>query len=178
MSRVGKAPVAIPSGVTVTVNPGEVAIKGAKGEMKYKTSTDVTVEVKDGKVLVHPRDKNNKRSRTLWGTTRNQLNNMVEGVSKGFTVKMEIQGVGYRAAADKNYLTMALGYSHEIKYAIPQGIEIKCEKPTSIAVSGFDKKLVGQVAAEIRELRKPEPYKGKGIRYENEYVRRKEGKKK
>jgi large subunit ribosomal protein L6 len=103
---------------------------------------------------------------------------MVEGVSKGFTVKMEILGVGYRAAADKNYLTMALGYSHEIKYAIPAGIEIKCEKPTSIAVSGFDKKLVGQVAAEIRALRKPEPYKGKGIRYENEYVRKKEGKKK
>lgn len=178
MSRVGKAPVAIPSGVTVTVNPGVVAIKGAKGEMKFPTSTDVTVEVKDGKVIVLPRDKNDKRSRTLWGTTRNQLSNMVQGVSAGFTVKMEIQGVGYRAAADKNYLTMALGYSHEIKYAIPQGIEIKCEKPTSIAVSGFDKKLVGQVAAEIRELRKPEPYKGKGIRYENEYVRRKEGKKK
>lgn len=178
MSRVGKAPVAIPSGVTVTVHPGVVAIKGAKGEMKFPTSTDVTVEVKDGKVIVMPRDKNDKRSRTLWGTTRNQLNNMVEGVSKGFTVKMEIQGVGYRAAADKNYLTMALGYSHEIKYAIPAGIEIKCEKPTSIAVSGFDKKLVGQVAAEIRSLRKPEPYKGKGIRYENEYVRRKEGKKK
>ncbi|MCE2927171.1 MAG: 50S ribosomal protein L6 [Rickettsiales bacterium] len=178
MSRVGKAPVAIPSGVTVTVNPNEVTIKGAKGEMKYKTSSEVSVEVKDGKVLVLPRDKNSKRSRTFWGTTRNQLRNMVEGVSKGFTVKMEILGVGYRAAADKNYLTMALGYSHEIKYAIPAGIEIKCEKPTSIAVSGFDKKLVGQVAAEIRALRKPEPYKGKGIRYENEYVRKKEGKKK
>lgn len=178
MSRVGKAPVAIPSGVTVTVNPGEVTVKGAKGEMKYKTSSEVSVEVKDGKVTVLPRDKANKRSRTLWGTARNQLNNMVEGVSKGFTVKMEILGVGYRAAADKNYLTMALGYSHEIKYAIPAGIEIKCEKPTNIAVSGFDKKLVGQVAAEIRALRKPEPYKGKGIRYENEYVRKKEGKKK
>ncbi|MDX2112750.1 MAG: 50S ribosomal protein L6 [Alphaproteobacteria bacterium] len=178
MSRVGKAPVAIPSGVTVSVNPSEITVKGAKGEMKYKTSPEVSVEVKDGKVLVLPRDKNNKRSRTFWGTTRNQINNMVEGVSKGFTVKMEILGVGYRAAADKNYLTMALGYSHEIKYAIPAGIEIKCEKPTSIAVSGFDKKLVGQVAAEIRALRKPEPYKGKGIRYENEYVRKKEGKKK
>jgi len=178
MSRVGKAPVAIPSGVTVSVNPSEVTVKGAKGEMKYKTSSEVSVEVKDGKVIVLPRDKSYKRSRTFWGTTRNQINNMVEGVSKGFTVKMEILGVGYRAAADKNYLTMALGYSHEIKYAIPAGIEIKCEKPTSIAVSGFDKKLVGQVAAEIRALRKPEPYKGKGIRYENEYVRKKEGKKK
>jgi large subunit ribosomal protein L6 len=178
MSRVGKAPVAIPQGVTVTVGSGEVAVKGAKGELKYKTSAEVSIEVKDGKVQVLPRNKSDKRSRTLWGTTRNRISNMVEGVSKGFTVRMEIQGVGYRAAADKNYLTMALGYSHEIKYAIPAGIEIKCEKPTSIAVSGFDKTLVGQVAAEIRSLRKPEPYKGKGIRYENEYVRQKEGKKK
>lgn len=178
MSRVGKAPVAIPSGVTVTVGAGEVAVKGSKGELKYKTSSEVSVEVKDGKVVVTPRDKRNKRSRTLWGTTRNRINSMVDGVSKGFTVRMEIQGVGFRAAADKNYLTMALGYSHEIKYAIPAGIEIKCEKPTNIAVSGFDKALVGQVAAEIRALRKPEPYKGKGIRYENEYVRQKEGKKK
>jgi len=103
---------------------------------------------------------------------------MVKGVSAGYTVKLEIQGVGFRAAADKNYLTMALGFSHEIKFSIPAGIEIKCEKPTSIAISGFDKKLVGQVAAEIRSLRKPEPYKGKGVRKEGEYVRSKEGKKK
>ena len=129
-------------------------------------------------MLVLPRDKANKRSRAFWGTMRNQINNMVIGVSDGYTVRLEIQGVGFRAAADKQYLTLALGFSHEIKYAIPAGIEIKCEKPTSIAVSGFDKKLVGQVAAEIRELRKPEPYKGKGVRYENEYVRIKEGKKK
>ena len=164
--------------MTVTVNAGEVVVKGGKGEIKYKTSPEVSVEVKDGKVLVLPRDKSDMRSRTFWGTTRNRISNMVTGVSAGYTVRMEIQGVGFRAAADKNYLTMALGYSHEIKYAIPAGIEIKCETPTSIAVSGFDKELVGQVAAEIRALRKPEPYKGKGIRYENEYVRRKEGKKK
>jgi large subunit ribosomal protein L6 len=177
MSRVGKQPVAIPSGVTVTVGADEVAVKGGKGELKAKTSSEVTIEVKDGKVWVRPASKST-RARTMWGTLRNQINNMVEGVSKGFTVRMEIQGVGFRAGADKNFLSIALGFSHEIKYAIPAGIEIKCEKPTSIAISGFDKKLVGQVAAEIRALRKPEPYKGKGVRYENEYVRQKEGKKK
>jgi large subunit ribosomal protein L6 len=178
MSRVGKKAVAIPSGVTVTMNGPDLAVKGAKGELKTKITPDVTVEVKDGKVLVMPVDKKDKRSRTMWGTTRNNINNMVEGVSKGFTTRMEIQGVGFRASADKNYLTIALGFSHEIKYAIPAGVEIKAEKPTTLAITGFDRKLVGQVAAEIRSLRKPEPYKGKGVRYENEYVRKKEGKKK
>ncbi len=178
MSRVGKQPVAIPSGVTVTVNSGEVAVKGSKGELKTKIVPEVTVEVSGSNVIVLPVNKEDKRSRAMWGTTRNQLNNMVEGVSKGFTVRLEIQGVGFRAAADKNYLTLALGFSHEIKYAIPAGIGIICEKPTSVAISGFDKRLVGQVAAEIRNLRKPEPYKGKGVRYEGEYVRQKEGKKK
>lgn len=178
MSRVGKNPVALPSGVTVNVTGTDVAVKGAKGELKMKAPPEVTIEVKDGKVIVSPRDKNNQRARAMWGMSRNVIRNMVEGVSTGFTRRMEIQGVGYRAAADKNFLTLALGFSHEIKYAIPAGIEIKCEKPTSIAVSGFDKKLVGQVAAEIRALRKPEPYKGKGVRYEGEFVRKKEGKKK
>ncbi len=177
MSRVGKQPVAIPSGVTVTVNGLDVAIKGGKGELKTSVAPEVKVEVKDGKVWVLPINKT-ARARAMWGTYRNQINGMVEGVSKGFTVKMEIQGVGFRAAADKNYLTIALGFSHEIKYAIPAGISIVCEKPTLLSVSGFDKRLVGQVSAEIRALRKPEPYKGKGIRYENEYVRMKEGKKK
>lgn len=177
MSRVGKLPVAIPSGVTVNVNGLEVAVKGSKGELKATVAPEVAVEVKDGKVWVHPHAKTN-RGRAMWGTWRNQINNMVEGVSKGFTVRLEIQGVGFRASADKNYLTMALGFSHEIKYAIPAGITITCDKQTAVIVSGFDKKLVGQVAAEIRSLRKPEPYKGKGIRYENEYVRQKEGKKK
>jgi len=177
MSRVGKQPVAIPSGVTVSVNGSDLAVKGAKGEMKIRLAPEVTVEVKDGKAWVHPVSKAT-RARTMWGTYRNQLNNMVKGVSAGYTVKLEIQGVGFRASADKNYLTMALGFSHEIKFAIPAGIEIKCEKPTSISISGFDKKLIGQVAAEIRSLRKPEPYKGKGVRKVGEYVRTKEGKKK
>ncbi|MFW0776399.1 MAG: 50S ribosomal protein L6 [Rickettsiales bacterium] len=178
MSRVGKSPVAIPSGVTVTVANDEVAVKGSKGELKMKTSPEVNVEVKDSNVIVLPRDKADKRSRAFWGTTRNQINNMVVGVSEGYTKRLLVQGVGFRAAADKQYLTLALGFSHEIKYAIPEGIEITCDKQTTIIISGFDKKLVGQVAAEIRSLRKPEPYKGKGVRYENEYVRQKEGKKK
>lgn len=177
MSRVGKQPIAIPSGVTVSVTGSDLAVKGAKGEMKIRLAPEVRVEVKDGKAWVHPVSKAT-RARTMWGTYRNQLNNMVKGVSAGYVVKLEIQGVGFRASADKNYLTMALGFSHEIKFAIPAGIEIKCEKPTNIAISGFDKKLVGQVAAEIRSLRKPEPYKGKGVRKEGEYVRQKEGKKK
>ena len=177
MSRVGKQPVALPSGVTVTVNGLDMAVKGSKGEMKMKLAPEVQIEVKDGKAWVHPISKS-KRARTMWGTYRNQLNNMVQGVSQGYTVRLEILGVGFRAAADKNYLTMALGFSHEIKFAIPAGIEIKCEKPTNISISGYDKKLVGQVAAEIRSLRKPEPYKGKGVRKEGEYVRMKEGKKK
>ena len=178
MSRVGKQPVAIPSGVTVTVNSGEIAVKGGKGELKAKLAPEVTVEVSGSNVIVLPINKDDKRSRAMWGTTRNQVNNMVEGVSKGFTVKLEIQGVGFRAAADKNYLTLALGFSHEIKFAIPDGVSIVCEKPTAVAISGFDKRLIGQVAAEIRSLRKPEPYKGKGVRYEGEHVRKKEGKKK
>jgi len=177
MSRVGKQPIAIPSGVTVTVTGSDLAVKGSKGEMKIRLAPEVKVEVKDGKAWVHPINKAT-RSRTMWGTYRNQLNNMVKGVSTGYTVKLEIQGVGFRASADKNFLSMALGFSHEIKFAIPAGIEIKCEKPTSIAITGFDKKLVGQVAAELRSLRKPEPYKGKGVRKEGEYVRMKEGKKK
>lgn len=178
MSRVGKHAVAIPAGVTVTVGSGEIAVKGSKGELKAKLASEVTVTVADSKVIVLPVNKEDKRSRAMWGTTRANVNNMVEGVSKGFTVKLEIQGVGFRAAADKNYLTLALGFSHEIKFAIPNGISIACPKPTEVVISGFDKKLVGQVAAEIRALRKPEPYKGKGVRYEGEYVRQKEGKKK
>lgn len=178
MSRVGKQPVAIPSGVTVTVNPTEIAVKGSKGELKAPLTSLVKVEVKDGNVLVLPVNKEDARSRAMWGTTRNNVANMVQGVSAGFTTKLEIQGVGYRAAADKNYLTISLGYSHEIKYAIPAGIAIAVEKQTSIAITGFDKRLVGQVASEIRALRKPEPYKGKGVRYADEQIRRKEGKKK
>jgi large subunit ribosomal protein L6 len=178
MSRVGKQPIAIPSGVTVTVNPTEIAVKGGKGEIKAPLTSEVKVEVKDNKVLVMPVDKDNARSRAMWGTTQRNVENMVKGVSAGFTKTLEIQGVGYRASADKNYLTIALGYSHEIKYAIPAGVTIAVDKQTSIAVSGSDNRLIGQVASEIRALRKPEPYKGKGVRYAGEYIRRKEGKKK
>lgn len=178
MSRVGKLPVKIPSGVTVNVNGYEVVVKGAKGELKQRFTPEVSVEVKDGVLFVAPKNKKVKRERAMWGMYRNLFNNMVQGVSKGYSKNMEINGVGYRAAADKQTLSLSLGFSHEIKYAIPAGIEIKCEKPTSITVMGIDKGLVGQVAAEIRALRKPEPYKGKGVRYEGEYVRQKEGKKK
>jgi large subunit ribosomal protein L6 len=178
MSRVGKQPIAIPSGVTVTVNPADITIKGSKGEIKAPLTDVVKVEVKDGKVLVLPVDKNNARSRAMWGTTRNNVANMVQGVSAGYTRKLEIQGVGFRANADKNFLSISLGFSHEIKYAIPEGITITVEKQTAISISGNNKQVIGQVASEIRSLRPPEPYKGKGVRYEGEYVRKKEGKKK
>lgn len=178
MSRVGKQPIAIPSGVTVTLNPTEIAIKGGKGELKTPLTAEVKVEVKDGKVIVLPVNKNNPRSRAMWGTTTRNVANMVKGVSAGYSKTLEIQGVGYRAQADKNYLSISLGFSHEIKYAIPAGISITVDKQTSITIAGFDKRVVGQVASEVRALRKPEPYKGKGVRYANEYIRRKEGKKK
>lgn len=177
MSRVGKYPVAIPSGVTVSVSGRDVAVKGSKGEMKFTFEPEIEVEVKDGKAWVRPRS-NSKRARALWGLSRRHIGNMVQGVANGFSVDMEIQGVGFRANADKQYLSLSLGFSHEIKYAIPEGIAVKVDKQTAITISGMDKHLVGQVASEIRELRKPEPYKGKGVRYTTEYVRRKEGKKK
>jgi len=178
MSRVGKQPVAIPSDVTVTVSGGQVAVKGGKGELKMKTPAEVTFEVKEGKAWVKPVNKGSKRARAMWGMSRNILNNMVTGVSQGYTRRLEIQGVGYRAAVDKGLLTLSLGFSHEIKYAIPPGITVQVDKQTAIVISGADRQLVGQVAAELRQLRKPEPYKGKGVRYDNEVVRRKEGKKK
>ena len=177
MSRVGKKPIAIPSGVTVTVTGRDVAVKGGKGELKFKLAPEVNVEVKDGKAWVKPINKA-ARSRAMWGTSQRQLTNLVEGASKGFSRNMEIQGVGFRASADKNFLTLALGYSHEIKYAIPAGIEIKCTKPTEVVITCSNRDLVGQVAAEIRTLRPPEPYKGKGVNYQGGYIRRKEGKKK
>ena len=178
MSRVGKNPVEVPSGVTVDIKDMVVTVKGSKGELKQSYNNEVTIEFKDGQIVVTPRNKNDNRSRAMWGLYRALIANMVKGVTDGFTKKLEIQGVGFRAAADKQFLTLNLGYSHDIKYAIPEGIEVKCEKPTLVAISGIDKELVGQVAAEVRALRKPEPYKGKGVRYEGEYVRQKEGKKK
>jgi len=177
MSRVGKNPVAIPQGVTVDVAGGVATVKGKLGTLKLPISKDVTVSVKDGKVLVEPQGET-QQSRIMWGTTRANLRNMVDGVSKGYSKALEINGVGYRAAVQGKNLQLQMGYSHDVLYPIPEGITIKCEKPTSVTISGFDKQKVGQVAAEIRAVRPPEPYKGKGIKYDSEHILRKEGKKK
>jgi large subunit ribosomal protein L6 len=177
MSRLGKLPVEVPASVTVNIADTHIAVKGPKGELKTLITGDVNVTFDDGKVWVKPAN-DSKRSRAMWGTVRSNVNNLVQGVTSGFTRDLEINGVGFRAAVAGNVLTLFLGYSHEIKYIVPAGIEVKCEKPTAITISGACKQRVGQVAAEIRALRKPEPYKGKGVRYSGEYVRMKEGKKK
>ena len=177
MSRVGKHPVVVPSGVDVAVVGREIKIKGKLGELTAVLTDDVIIDIGDGHVTVTPANQG-KRARSMWGTSRSLINNMVTGVSEGFKVELEIQGVGYRAAVAGKTLTLQLGYSHDIVFPMPDGISIECEKPTQIVVSGIDRQRVGQVAAEIRQFRKPEPYKGKGIRYLGEWVRRKEGKKK
>jgi large subunit ribosomal protein L6 len=177
MSRVGKNPVSIPQGVTVDVASGVATVKGKLGTLKMPITSEVDVSVKDGKVWVKPL-REDQRSRVMWGTTRANLRNMVEGVSKGYVKNLEISGVGYRAAVQGKNLQLQMGYSHDVSYPIPEGITIKCEKPTSIQITGFDKQKVGQVAAEIRGVRPPEPYKGKGIKYDAEIILRKEGKKK
>jgi large subunit ribosomal protein L6 len=177
MSRVGKNPVTIPSGVNVDVAGQTVTAKGKLGTLKLVVSNEVTASVEDGKVWVKPKS-DTARARTLWGTTRALVNNMVNGVSKGFTVNLEISGVGYRAAVQGKSLNLQLGFSHEIQFPIPEDVKISCEKPTAITISGADRQRVGQVAAVIRGFRKPEPYKGKGIKYDTETIRRKEGKKK
>jgi len=177
MSRVGKNPVSIPQGVTVDIAGGIATVKGKLGTLKLPLTKEVEVSVKDGKVWVKPVN-DNTQSRVLWGTTRANLRNMVEGVSKGYSKALEISGVGYRAAVQGKNLQLQMGYSHDVLYPIPEGITIKCEKPTAVLISGFDKQKVGQVAAEIRAVRPPEPYKGKGIKYDTETILRKEGKKK
>lgn len=177
MSRVGKHPVTLPSGVTAEVKGHAVSVKGKLGNLVLKFPPEVSVEVKDGKVVVTPHG-TSKRARMMWGTTRNNINSMVKGVTEGFKEVLEIEGVGFRAAVQGKDLVMQLGFSHEIKYHIPEGITIKAEKPTVISIAGFDKQKVGQVTAEIRAMKKPEPYKGKGIKYQGERIRRKEGKKK
>lgn len=177
MSRVGKNPVTIPQGVTVDVAGGVATVKGKLGTLKLPITKEVDVSVKDGKVWVKPADETGQ-SRIMWGTTRANLRNMVEGVSKGYSKSLEINGVGYRAAIQGKNLQLQMGFSHDVTYPIPEGITIKCEKPTAIQISGFDKQKVGQVAAEIRAVRPPEPYKGKGIKYDAEHILRKEGKKK
>ncbi|MCI0756436.1 50S ribosomal protein L6 [Teichococcus vastitatis] len=178
MSRVGKYPVTVPAGVTVAMKDGVVSAKGKLGELTLPVVTDaVEVAVEGNQVSVKPLG-SDRRSRTLWGTTRSLINGMVTGVSTGFSKSMEITGTGYRAAVQGKELVLNLGYSHEIRYPMPEGIKITCERPTAIKVEGIDKQAVGQVAAEIRGFRGPEPYKGKGVRYTDEVILRKEGKKK
>jgi large subunit ribosomal protein L6 len=177
MSRVGKNPVAIPKGVTVEIANRVVKTKGKLGELSLSTGDQVDVSLEDGQVLVKPAN-DSKQARIMWGTVRAIVRNMVVGVSEGYTKQLEINGVGYRAAVQGKVLQLQLGFSHDINYPIPADIAIKCEKPTSITISGANKQRVGQVAAEIRAFRKPEPYKGKGIKYASETIRRKEGKKK
>lgn len=178
MSRIGKNPVPIPSGVNVAVAGQTINIAGKLGKHSLTVPPDVTVAVSEGKVVLTPREMS-KRARSLWGTTRALVASGIRGVSTGFTANLEINGVGYRANLDGKSLNLQLGFSHDIKFPIPEGITIKVgEKQTTIAITGADKQKVGQVAAEIRALRKPEPYKGKGIKYDAEHIRRKEGKKK
>jgi len=177
MSRVGKKPVAVPSGVTATVTGQTVRMKGAKGELSFLVPDEVTVAMENGAVAVNPRDET-KTARAKWGMSRAQVANLVEGVTKGFERKLEINGVGYRAQVAGKVLKLSLGYSHDVEYPIPAGIAIATPKPTEIVVTGIDKRQVGQTAAEIREFRSPEPYKGKGVKYSNEFIFRKEGKKK
>lgn len=183
MSRVGKLPVIIPDGVKVSVADGVVSVEGGKGKLNLPLTDYVSVEVNDNEILVNPVNET-REARAMWGTTRSNISNMVEGVSKGFEIKLELVGVGYRAQVTKKHLNLFLGYSHNILYELPEGIEIKCDKQTNLTISGYDKQQVGQVAAEIRSIRKPEPYKGKGVRYIDrpgkgpERVRSKVGKKK
>ena len=177
MSRIGKHPVTIPQGVTVEVAGQTVTAKGKVGTLKLALSEEVTAAVADGKVVVTPRTET-KRARVHWGTSRALINNMVAGVSKGFATSLEIEGVGYRAAVQGKNLVLQLGFSHDVVFPIPSDIKITCDKPTSINISGADRQRVGQTAAVIRAFRKPEPYKGKGIKYVGEAIRRKEGKKK
>ena len=177
MSRIGKYPVEIPQGVQVAVAGGMLTAKGALGELKLRLTDHVETVVDDGKITVTPRTEE-RQARMMWGTTRALVASMVRGVSTGYEKSMEITGTGYRAAVQGGNLELSLGYSHPVRYAIPDGIRITCERPTAIKVAGVDKRLVGQVAAEIRGFRGPEPYKGKGIRYSDEQIRRKEGKKK
>ncbi|MDJ1257467.1 MAG: 50S ribosomal protein L6 [Candidatus Midichloria sp.] len=178
MSRIGKLPITVDSSVQVMLKDNHLKVQGKNGALEKVFAKEVNLSFADGKITVQPIDKNNMRARAMWGLSRTLISNMVKGVHEGWTERLEMTGVGYKATVSNGILVLSLGYSHDIMYAFPKGIEIKCEKPTSISISGADKQLVGQVAAEIRQLRKPEPYKGKGIRYATETIRRKENKKK
>ena len=177
MSRIGKKPVQMPQGVTATVSGQTVTAKGPKGELNFVVNDEVLVKFEDNQIAVEPRDQT-KSARSKWGMSRTQIVNILQGVKDGFEKKLEISGVGYRAAMQGKNLQLSLGFSHEVVYQTPQGITISVPKPTEITVSGIDKQQVGQVAAEIREYRPPEPYKGKGVKYAGEKIVRKEGKKK
>ena len=177
MSRVGKKEIVIPEGVEVHVSDAMVAVKGPKGELTAQLHEQVAVETKEQHIIVTPRQEN-QEARSLWGLTRSLINNLIVGVTEGFEKKLELNGVGYRAQLQGKTLKLSLGFSHDINFALPEGVEVAVPSPTEITVSGIDKQKVGQVAAEIRSYRTPEPYKGKGVRYEGEYVFRKEGKKK
>ena len=177
MSRIGKKPVPVPSGVTANVEGQTVKVKGPKGLLSFVVPDEVSVKLEDGKVQVDPRNET-KRARSMWGTSRTMVANLVTGVTKGFERKLEITGVGYRAAVQGKNLQLALGYSHDVLYPIPEGIQIATPKPTEITITGMDSQKVGQVAAEIRAFRPPEPYKGKGVRYAGEKIELKEAKKK
>jgi large subunit ribosomal protein L6 len=177
MSRIGKRPVDLPSGVEAKVSGQTVEVKGPKGTRSFTATDDVDLAVADNAVTVTPRG-SSKRAKQQWGMSRTQIQNLVTGVTSGFKKELEINGVGYRAAMQGNTLKLNLGYSHEVNFEVPAGITVTCPKQTEIVVEGADQQLVGQVAANIREWRKPEPYKGKGIKYKDEYIFRKEGKKK
>ncbi len=177
MSRIGKKPVAVPSGVTATISGQTFEAKGPKGQLSFVLNELVIAEMTDDGIKVDPRDDSND-ARALWGTSRTMIENLITGVSAGFEKKLEITGVGYRAQLQGKNLQLALGFSHDVIYAVPEGIQIAVPKPTEVVVSGIDKQRVGQVAAEIRKYRPPEPYKGKGVRYAGEFIVRKEGKKK
>ncbi|GGW31833.1 50S ribosomal protein L6 [Gemmobacter lanyuensis] len=177
MSRIGKKPVALPNGVSATVNGQTVEVKGPKGTRSFTATDDVSVALNDGAIVVTPRG-TSKRARQQWGMVRSMVENLAVGVTTGFKKELEIQGVGYRAAMTGNVLKLSLGYSHEVNFEVPAGVTVTAPKQTEIVVEGIDQQLVGQVAANIRDWKRPEPYKGKGIRYKDEFVFRKEGKKK
>jgi large subunit ribosomal protein L6 len=177
MSRIGKKPVAIPDGVTATVDGQTVTAKGPKGELKYVANDEVLVAMEEGAVSVQPRDQS-KDARSKWGMSRSMIQNIVDGVKDGFERKLEINGVGYRAAMQGKNIQLSLGFSHEVVYQVPEGVTAATPKPTEIVLTGIDKQQLGQVASEIRKFRSPEPYKGKGVKYAEETIIRKEGKKK
>jgi len=177
MSRIGKRPIPVPDAVTATVDDQHVSVKGPKGELSATLVDDVLVKLEDGQLEVQPRN-DSKRARSMWGMSRTIVNNLVTGVTDGFTRKLEINGVGYRAQMSGKNIQLQLGLSHDMIREIPDGLEVKCPKPTEIEISGIEKQRVGQFAAELRGLRPPEPYKGKGVKYAEERIIRKEGKKK